>query len=111
MKYQEKVESAQSEAQVEFDSCVGDILDSTKEQQEDDCMDEGTHDPEQFMALDPDDQFGDDKFNSKAKDSLFKKITENQVLKNLHSQNPHLLLFMAGQAGCGKSFVINLMTQ
>ena len=74
MKYQEKVESAQSKAQVEFDSCVGDILDSTKEQQEDDCMDEGTNDPEQFMALDPEGHFGDDRLDSKAKDSFFKKI-------------------------------------
>ena len=29
MKYQEKVESAQSKAQEEFDNCMGDILDST----------------------------------------------------------------------------------
>ena len=74
MKYQEKVESAQSKAQEEFDNCMGDILVSTKEQQEDDCLDEGTHDPEQFMALDPDNQYDKDKIDNKMNDSFFKKI-------------------------------------
>ena len=74
MKYQEKVESAQSKAQEEFDNCMGDILDSTKQQQEDDCLDEGTHDPEEFMALDPDNHHDNDKIDNKMKDSLFKKI-------------------------------------
>ena len=36
MKYQEKVECAQDKAQEEFDNCMGDILDSTKEQLETD---------------------------------------------------------------------------
>ena len=73
MKYQEKVESAQSKAQKEFDNCMGDILDSTKEQQEDDCLDEGIHDPEEFMALDPDNHHDNDKIDDKMKDSFFKK--------------------------------------
>ena len=142
MKYQEKVESAQSKAQVEFDSCVGDILDSTKEQQEEDCLDEGTHDPEQFMALDPEDHFSDDRLDNKSKDSFFKKI-ELVSLDYLSSETRKLdqdqrrvvdigisyaqnlrksslkesvqpkppLVVVHGGAGCGKSFVINLMTQ
>ena len=31
MKYQEKVEEAQSKAQEEYDACIGDILDAAKE--------------------------------------------------------------------------------
>ena len=31
MKYQEKVEIAQSKAQEEFDNCIGDLLDANKE--------------------------------------------------------------------------------
>ena len=55
MNYQEKVENAQSKAQEEFDNCVGDLLDANKEQQDDDCREEGTTAPDTFMALDSDD--------------------------------------------------------
>ena len=53
MKYQEKVEENQAKAQAEYDAAIGDILDSTKEQDMTDCMDEGMQDPDNFVALDP----------------------------------------------------------
>ena len=53
MKYQEKVEENQAKAQADYDAAIGDILDSTKEQDMTDCMDEGMQDPDDFVALDP----------------------------------------------------------
>ena len=74
MKYQDKVEDAQSKAQEEFDNYVGDILDATKEQEEADCADEGTHDPDQFMALDPDDYSTDRNKYDEPKDGFYKRV-------------------------------------
>ena len=53
MKYQDKVEKAQAEAQSEYDQTVGDMLDAAKEQNETDCADEGVHENDRFVALDP----------------------------------------------------------
>ena len=53
MKYQQKVEENQAKAQAEYDAAIGDILDSTKEQDMTDCRDEGMQDPDDFVALDP----------------------------------------------------------
>ena len=54
MKFQEKVESSQDKAQAEYyDAAVGDILDSTKEQDMSDCRDEGLQESDTFVAFDP----------------------------------------------------------
>ena len=53
MKYQEKVELSQEKAQAEYDAAVGDILDSTKEQDQTECRDEGVQEPDVFVAHDP----------------------------------------------------------
>ena len=73
MQNQKKVESAQIQAQEEFDNSMGDILDSTKEQQESDCMDEGFHNNEKFAALDPDDYFEKNNYDYKENVSFYKK--------------------------------------
>ena len=142
MKYQDKVEEAQSKAQEEFDSCVGDILDSAKEQEEDECANEGVHETDKFITLDLDDIGAQEKESAQTTDTFFKKI-ELQNEDFLSSQTQKLdqdqrlvvdlgiefaknvrksqfnntakptppLLVVHGGAGCGKSFVINLMTQ
>ena len=142
MKYQEKVEEAQEKAQEEFDNCVGDIIDAAKEQEQDDCRIEGTHEPDAFLALDPDNFESSVNSSTKYNDSYFKKIElqelsyicsetrkldpdQRQVIdigvefaqnlkkcqNNKHGKPvPPLIVVHAG-AGCGKSFVINLMTQ
>ena len=74
MKYQDKVESAQSKAQEEFDHYIGDILDAEKEQEEDDSAEEGTVETEEFMALDPDDANTDKIGSDNESKCIFKKI-------------------------------------
>ena len=142
MKYQDKVESAQSKAQEEFDHYIGDILDAEKEQDDEDCFEEGTVETSGFMALDPDDLDADKKDSSNENGCFFKKIelydidylsaeTQNldpdqrqvidigvmyavnvrKFLTGSYSKpTPPLIVGHCG-AGCGKSFVINLMTQ
>ena len=141
MKYQEEVEVAQMRAQEEYDGCVGDLLDPTKEQEEDDSKIEGYHEPDKFIAFDIDEHITDD---SSRNDGHFKKI-ELDSLEYLTSETRKLdedqrmivdigtsfaqnirkaalrkfpstlpkppLVIGHGGAGCGKSFVINLMTQ
>ena len=143
MNYQEKVENAQSKAQEEFDNCVGDLLDANKEQQDDDCREEGTTAPDAFMALDPDDMANSESsVLANGNDGFYKKIelynldhlcaeTRNldtdqrltvdigvsfvqKIHKHLNhkfSTSPPPLIVAHGGAGCGKSHVINLMTQ
>ena len=74
MKYQDKVDEAQVKAQEEFDSYIGDMLDRTKEQQEADCVDEGTHEPSQFMAIDPDNYSTERNGYDNVKDGYYKMI-------------------------------------
>ena len=74
MKYQEEVEEAQSKAQDEYEYCLGDFLDSTKEQEEDDCLNEGTHEPADFTAIHPDDLTQADKKFDDVKGVVYKKI-------------------------------------
>ena len=141
MKYQEEVEVAQMKAQEEYESCIGDILDPTKEQEEEDCKVEGYHEPQKFIAFDVGENMTDD---SSRKEGHFKKI-ELDSLEYLTSETRKLdedqrlivdigisfaqnirkaalrkfpstlpkppLIVGHGGAGCGKSFVINLMTQ
>ena len=142
MKYQKKVEEAQSKAQEEYDACIGDILDAAKEQDQDDSIIEGTHKPDAFMALDPDDFSSSDSYAAKSNQSFFKKIElldlsklsnetrkldpdQRQVIDigvhyaqnvrksqfNKHCKPIPPQIVVHGGAGCGKSFVINMMTQ
>ena len=142
MKYQEKVDEAQIKAQEEFDSYIGDLIDSTKEQQEADCIDEGIQDIENTIAIDPDDYYKDRETNERSNVGYYKKIelndldylcTETRTLDpdqrkvvdigiqysqniNKHLAIPSLMpkppfVVVHGGAGCGKSFVINLMSQ
>ena len=71
MKYQEEVELAQAKAQEEFEYCIGDLLDPTKEQEEADCVDEGFHKPEKFIAFDIKDCVNED---VNAHQGFFKQI-------------------------------------
>ena len=142
MKYQDKVEDAQSKAQEEFDSSVGDTLDSAKEQEEEECISEGVHETEKFIALDPDEITPLENESPKMYDAFFKKIElqneddlSSQMQKldkdqrmvvdlgidfaknmkksqtNSAGKPPSPLIVVHGGAGCGKSFVIHLMTQ
>ena len=141
MKYQDKVDEAQSKAQEEYDTYMADLLDPSKEQQEGDCLDEGVQEPETFMAIDPDDYSIDTK-DYQIKDGFYKKINldsldylceETRKLdadqrsvvdigvqyaqnikksdKSVSSKPNPPLVVVHGGAGCGKSFVINLMSQ
>ena len=144
MKYQEKVEIAQSKAQEEFDNHIGDMLDATKEQQDEDCLNEGTSETDAFMAPDPDDVVSSELSpSSNAKDGFYKKLDLCSIdflsseTRELDSDQRHIvdlgvsfvqqvkkykgsstikkpvppLIVAHGGAGCGKSHVINIMTQ
>ena len=58
MKYQERVDEAQSKALDIIKEGVGDILDSNIEQENDDLREEGDQEPEEFVALDPENFIG-----------------------------------------------------
>jgi hypothetical protein len=73
MKYEDKVEEAQTKAQEEFDNQIGDILDSTKEQEDEDCLDEGMGEPSYHMAIDPDAYYSDNKKCDEVHDGFYKK--------------------------------------
>ena len=107
MKYQEKVESAQCQAQEEFDNCMGDILDSAKEQQEADCLEEGFHDNEKFAALDPDDYTGKTDCDNTGNDSFYKKI-ELDSLDALSSETRKLDPDQRAVIDLGVSFAQNV---
>ena len=144
MRYQEKVEDAQSKAQEEFDNQIGDMLDATKEQQEVDCLNEGTAETDIFMAPDPDDMVSSESRTSyNANDGFYKKMDLcsldflSSETRKLDSDQRHIvdigvsfvqqvkkynvsttikklippLVVAHGGAGCGKSHVINIMTQ
>ena len=117
---------------------MGDILDSTKEQQETDCLEEGLHEFEEFKALDPQEHLDSGDIQNVPNDNFFKRI-ELDSIDALSSQTRKLdadqrsvvdigvsyaqkirkpglkpkppLVVVQGGAGCGKTFVINIMFQ
>ena len=142
MKYQEQVEVNQEKAQADYDASVGDILDSTMEQDMSDCKDEGYQDPDNFVALDPSLAPVDKSDLCEVKASKYVKIelsNLDDLLKRTRSMDPDQrrivsigvefaqnvrksryndvkrpsppYIVVQGNAGSGKSFVINTMTE
>ena len=142
MKFQDKVEKAQEEAQAEYDQTVGDMLDAAKEQSETDCVEEGVQESDRFITLDPEDAPLEAVQSSEARAGAYKAVElisldelislsrgldadQRAVValgvefaqnmrktryKNIPTPKAPLIVVQGG-AGCGKSFVINLMAQ
>ena len=77
MKYQDRVDEAQSRAIEEINKGIGDILDSNIEQENAELQAMGTEEPEEFIALDPDDFTGAPIEESTRGDGRFKRIELN----------------------------------
>ena len=82
MKYQERVDEAQSRAIEEINKGVGDILDSNIEQENEDLQEEGVGETDQFIALNPDDFSAATTETTNKGDGRFKRIEleDDQVM-------------------------------
>ena len=140
MKYLDKVEQAQEEAQAEYDAAMANVLDAAGAQDQIDCIQEGNHENDEFITLDVDDAPRESL--SEDRSSAYKKvelINLDELLRlsrgldpdqlsvvslgvqfatNMRkSRNKNLptptapLIVVQGGAGCGKSFVISVMAQ
>ena len=138
MEHLESVEDGTEKAQEMLSTCVGDTLDPAKEQEDDDCEEEGIHDYPEFMVKDPGEY---NKIENVKKGNIYKiielysddkieEITRNldeeqrlvldiavayakSILKSrkTHQFSQPPLLIIQGGAGSGKSTLIDTVCQ
>ena len=138
MEHLESVEDGTDKAQEMLSTCVGDTLDPAKEQDDDDCEEEGIHDHPEFIVKDPGEY---NKIENVKKGNMYKiielysddkieEITRNldeeqrmvldiavafakSILKSrkTHQFSQPPLLIIQGGAGSGKSTLIDAVCQ